>query len=290
MIWNIRTDAGQELNAKASLSQTADGFQLTFESSGESGRRNGDYKEAFALALQRLRSLAAVLKDGRVESRITRGWDPQQKRLVLRGWPYPIELTRVDDIVRFATELRAAGAKVGHTGRGPGNPTKRIALDFALPPTFDGGLQRVGEEVFGTKPRAAQIEDSALRPPVNDWWAGLPEERYWLEITDRSDLGIDLRAPLVGEDGKPTWSYSLARWVNPGDVVFHYHKEEQAIVGRSRATATQWTDEIVWGARGTSARDSDVKPHPRPGWYVALEDFKRPKRTGYVRKHPSLTK
>jgi hypothetical protein len=45
------------------------------------------------------------------------------------------------------------------------------------------------------------------------WWDGRPEERYWVEITDRADLGVDLAAPQLNEDGRPNWSYDLVREV-----------------------------------------------------------------------------
>ena len=30
---------------------------------------------------------------------------------------------------------------------------------------------------------------------TNRWWDGQADERYWLEATDRTDIGADLRAP-----------------------------------------------------------------------------------------------
>jgi hypothetical protein len=34
------------------------------------------------------------------------------------------------------------------------------------------------------------------------WWDGMPEERYWVEITDRTNLGADLVGPTVRR-GRP---------------------------------------------------------------------------------------
>ena len=41
------------------------------------------------------------------------------------------------------------------------------------------------------------------------WWEGDPTEVYWLEVTDRDDLGVDLRAPETDESGNPNWRYLL---------------------------------------------------------------------------------
>jgi hypothetical protein len=34
------------------------------------------------------------------------------------------------------------------------------------------------------------------------WWDGLPAEKYWLESTDRPDLGVNLLAPISNVAGK----------------------------------------------------------------------------------------
>ena len=53
----------------------------------------------------------------------------------------------------------------------------------------------------GTPPRLRlSPQDPRTRIPteaaaLNAWWEGDARERYWLEITDRLDLGIDLHAP-----------------------------------------------------------------------------------------------
>ncbi len=74
---------------------------------------------------------------------------------------------------------------------------------------------------------------------LNTWWDDEPDERYWLEITDRSDLGADLLAPQVDDAGRPYWSYNLVTEVRQGDVVLHWHKSlvaVPAIVGWSLAS------------------------------------------------------
>lgn len=105
------------------------------------------------------------------------------------------------------------------------------------------------------------------------WWHLRNEERYWLEVTDRPDIGVNLKAPRTNEKGKDFWSYSFIQEVKPGDLIFHYDKNLQAIVARSVATGRTWTDLITWGARGTYARAAGIEPHLRDGHYLGLEGY-----------------
>jgi hypothetical protein len=101
---------------------------------------------------------------------------------------------------------------------------------------------------------------------INEWWNGEPEERYWLEITDRSDLGGDLYAPQRDQAGHESWSYELVTYVRDADIVLHWWKQagqESAIVGYSHAVGSVLTDTITWQPRGTSGRASGVCQPPR---------------------------
>ena len=74
---------------------------------------------------------------------------------------------------------------------------------------------------------------------MRDWWVGDETQPYWFEITGRSDIGDDLKAPTTaGSEDRPVphWSHSLVRQVPEGDVVFHWSTTSQAIVGASVAT------------------------------------------------------
>jgi hypothetical protein len=123
---------------------------------------------------------------------------------------------------------------------------------------------------------------------IKEWWHNRPEEYFWLEVTGRKDLGANLKAPQTNESGdEEFWGYSLLKHVRKNDVVFHYDRGEQAIVSRSIATSDFWEDVLVWGARGSSARNLGIKPHTRPGWYVGLENYSRLEKTvtlGDIRK------
>lgn len=71
----------------------------------------------------------------------------------------------------------------------------------------------------------------------NAWWISEPEQRYWMEITDRPDeeIGTNLRCP-VG----PVFTDELVGYVQSGDRILHWKKGsrgvEAAIVGWSEAT------------------------------------------------------
>lgn len=116
---------------------------------------------------------------------------------------------------------------------------------------------------------------SAIREKIDTWWIDKPDECFWLEVTGRADIGVNLKAPQTNEQGDEFWSYSLLKYVHEGDVVFHYDRNQQAIVARSIATGKFWIDSIIWAARGALAREAGIQPHTRPGWYVGLEDYQR---------------
>ncbi|MDQ2762602.1 MAG: hypothetical protein M3Y22_03665, partial [Pseudomonadota bacterium] len=87
---------------------------------------------------------------------------------------------------------------------------------------------------------------------VNAWWLSDPNERYWLELTDREDIGGELRAPVADGSGKDNWRYTLFKLTGVGDVVFHYDTSQDAIVGLSEVAGTPYEADLVWGARGTA--------------------------------------
>lgn len=92
---------------------------------------------------------------------------------------------------------------------------------------------------------------------LNSWWSGDPAERYWMEITDRETVGIDVNAPQLDGSGKPHWSYTLVTEAQPGDIVLHWHKHdagEPALIGWSEVTGPLTADSLTWLARGTRGR------------------------------------
>jgi hypothetical protein len=116
---------------------------------------------------------------------------------------------------------------------------------------------------------------SAKAESIHTWWEKKPNEVFWLEVTGRLDIGVNLKAPQANEHGADFWSYSLLEYVHQGDVIFHYDRNKQAIVARSIATGESWADNITWAARGAYAREAGIQPHTRPGWYVGLENYRQ---------------
>jgi hypothetical protein len=111
---------------------------------------------------------------------------------------------------------------------------------------------------------------------TNNWWDGDASESFWMEITDRDDLGSALWAPQRDGGGAESWSYTLLTYVRPGDRVFHWHKTmagEPAIVGWSTAVGPLDVQTKSWQARGTRGRSRAASVGP--AWVVPLKDFIR---------------
>jgi len=106
-----------------------------------------------------------------------------------------------------------------------------------------------------------------------DWWTDDPRELYWCEITDREDLGADLKCPQTNELGGSYWSYELIRAVWPGDIVFHYSTRARAFVGASVAGGPLEGRPIVWAPHGTVGRSQSHERVLRPGWWLPLYDY-----------------
>lgn len=84
-------------------------------------------------------------------------------------------------------------------------------------------------------------------PKVHDWWANLENERYWLEATDRKDLGVNLIAPVSENAGQ-----RLVAHVQQGDIVFHYFLPVRAIVALSVASGLPYLSKLRWPDREQS--------------------------------------
>lgn len=106
------------------------------------------------------------------------------------------------------------------------------------------------------------------------WWDGRPAERYWLEATDRDDIGADLRAPDADASGRDNWRYTLFREAEVGDVVFHYDSKASAITSRSTIAGPATPKPIIWAARGSYARDRGAEPAPLAGYVIPLVDWR----------------
>jgi hypothetical protein len=105
---------------------------------------------------------------------------------------------------------------------------------------------------------------------VQEWWAERPGERFWLEATDRPDIGADLRAPLADATGRDNWRYTLFRSAKPGDIVFHYDAGKKAVTAWSRVSGAPFEAAITWAARGSYARGRGAQRESMPGYRVPL--------------------
>jgi hypothetical protein len=105
------------------------------------------------------------------------------------------------------------------------------------------------------------------------WWDHAPAERFWCEITDRMDIGADLKCPQTDESDKPYWSYDFIHAVWPGDIVFHYSTPRKLFVGASVAGGPVEERQIIWAPHGTVGRSKRSKRTPRPGWWRPLYGY-----------------
>src|SRR5690242_16555378 len=92
--------------------------------------------------------------------------------------------------------------------------------------------------------------------PTAYWWDSSPRERFWVEITDRKDIGADLHCPQTNDEGKFEWSYSLINHIMPGDIVFHYSTRTKRFEGASVASGPVEERTVYWLAHGTTKRSA----------------------------------
>jgi hypothetical protein len=109
---------------------------------------------------------------------------------------------------------------------------------------------------------------------MGEWWEGQAGERYWCEITNRDDIGADLKCPQADENGDPYWGYSLIHAISPGDIVYHYSIQRSQIVGASVAGGPVEPRPIVWASR-TAVKKRPSSSTARPGWWRPLYSFTR---------------
>ncbi|MFF4827097.1 DUF3883 domain-containing protein [Streptomyces sp. NPDC001312] len=110
---------------------------------------------------------------------------------------------------------------------------------------------------------------------INKWWGHDPNERYWLEITNREDIGTNLLAPQANDRGEEYWSYALVREVRPGDLVLHWDKNYgPGVVGYSHVRAEAFASTITWQSRGTYGRKRG-ESRPEAAWEAPLGGYRR---------------
>ena len=139
------------------------------------------------------------------------------------GMAEPIQMVQSGlDRLQEAGELKISVASLGHRSSFVG------AVLLTLP----------GTHLSRTSPPRILLADPATQyklnqaGSINAWWSADPRQRFWLEITDRRDVGVDPHCPQRGSDGKRSSGFSLIWWVSLGDIVFHYSLAEDGIMSR----------------------------------------------------------
>jgi hypothetical protein len=178
------------------------------------------------------------------------------------GTVVPIQMVQSGlDRLREAGEVEVSVASLGHRSSFVG------AALCTLP----------GTHLSRTSPPRILLADPATQyklsqaGAINAWWSADPRQRFWLEITDRRDMGVDLHCPQRGSDGKRSSGFSLIWWVSPGDIVFHYSLAEDGITAWSRAAGPVTEAPTIWRPHRSATRRRIQQPVPQPGWWLDLD-------------------
>ena len=124
---------------------------------------------------------------------------------------------------------------------------------------------------------------------MNTWWEGSDSENLWVEITDRSDLGKNIIAPMRAQQGKVTPGYELLKHVAEGDLVFHWwmrpkSKELRGFYGYSTVVGTMQEGLLPWKSRGRYASSEPEGEKPATFWNLdGFTEFKRPVLIGDIK-------
>jgi hypothetical protein len=117
---------------------------------------------------------------------------------------------------------------------------------------------------------------------MNIWWEGKPSENLWVEITDRNDLGSNIKAPISAQKGKKTSGYELPKYVKEGDVVLHWWKRAKnrinhGFYGYSTVVGSIQDEETSWTPRGRYSKGASKGPKPSTVWTLGnFNEFQKP--------------
>jgi hypothetical protein len=197
-----------------------------------------------------------VLEVGSVEVVVATGRSPQGAAVPISSVQDALDRLAVEGMVEVSVD------SLGHRSAFVG------AVLLTLP----------GAEATGASPPRIVLTDDVgvdyrrrAAGELNIWWRDDSLERYWLEITDRRDTGVDLHAPQRDASGSPTPGYSLMWWVTAGDVVFHYDRNQRAIAAWSRAVGGVVEAPVVWLSHRGATRRRIGAAQAQPGWWLDLE-------------------
>jgi hypothetical protein len=97
-----------------------------------------------------------------------------------------------------------------------------------------------------SNPFAAKETDA-----IDAWWIDEPSERFWIESTDRKDIGQNLLAPISSNG-----YHKLVSMVEDGDLILHYFQPARAIVAFSIASGNPFESTLRWPDREHSPEAS----------------------------------
>jgi hypothetical protein len=157
----IINDSGKKLDAQISIDVIDAVYSVTFESRG--GDRNTDYIPAFEAVLRRLAKLSALITNAQVVSKEAMRLPENLRCIVPGNYKYPLILSPRTNINLLATRLRAAAAGVGRAAgsKGPGNPTKKVEIQFMLTEVPQNAYQWL--EDLLSKPQATKTPAAKKR-------------------------------------------------------------------------------------------------------------------------------
>ena len=197
-----------------------------------------------------------VLEVGAVEVVVATGRSPQGAAVPIAWVQDALDRLAVDGVIEVSVD------SLGHRSAVVG------AVLLTLP----------GAEATGTSPPCIALSDDVGQDyrrraagELNIWWREDPSETYWLEITDRPDIGVDLHAPQRDASGNSTPGYSLMWWVATDDVVFHYDRNQRAITAWSRAVGAVVEAPVVWLSHRGATRRRIGAAQAQPGWWLDLD-------------------
>ena len=109
---------------------------------------------------------------------------------------------------------------------------------------------------------------------MNTWWEGNASENLWVEITDRNDLGNNIKAPVSAQKGKKTSGYELPKYVREGDVILHWWKRAKnrinhGFYGYSIVVGSIQDEETSWAPRGRYSKGASREPKPSTVWNLS---------------------
>jgi len=201
---------------------------------------------------------------------------PDQTAAGLRNWESSIwqfiGTIKIGDVVVMPlhdTQLVAVGVCTSpfFWEEGPA-PRMRIGVDWRIR-DFDrttlsenySRLLNVPKTVCWLDASVAKIFRNAVYGKGR-WWEMSPEESFWMEVTDRDDIGANLKAPRFGEGGGSPGHWQTVSEADEGDVVFHYSTTADGIIGYSTIVGPCREEPI--------ARNNNEEV---PGFFRDLESF-----------------